>query len=406
MAVYLLIVFTLSSTAYAGRWIPAENMQKERTGHRAFLLNDGRIFLTPVCDGGILYNAELYQPKTDSWSLASNSSPYSCSRPTILLRDGRVFILSRTHLNGLWGYAAETYDPRSNFWSATVTEPLTGGSSVMTTLQDGRVLFIGGNNMGVDNIATREFFAELYDPTTNSWTRAGNLNFSDVIVNYELIYHTSTLLKNGTVLVTGGTQNSYSFNVPDQGRRDAWLYNPATDSWSKAASMTERRFGHTATLLKDGRVLVAGGTIRTGIQDGNGGWLPAEMSDTAEIYNPLTDTWTSARKMSVPRDGHTATLLNGGRVLVAGGSTGESTQTSTAELYDPVTNSWSTAPSMPVNRSGHASTLFSKGRVLVTGGTSLSPGGKVLLKNALIYDNQLNLSMPQIEWLLLKDSPK
>jgi len=159
--------------------------------------------------------------------------------------------------------------------------------------------------------------------------------------------HTATLLADGRVLVAGG-YGSASLN-------SAELYYPSANTWSPAAALAAARSSHTATLLADGRVLVAGGVY-------NGVTLPS-----AELYDPAANSWSAAGTLAAARDGHTATLLPDGRVLVAGGSSGTGYLVS-AELYDPANNTWSAAATLAAARAGHTATLLPDGRVLVAGG--------------------------------------
>ncbi|XYI02192.1 Kelch repeat-containing protein [Sorangium sp. So ce1128] len=161
--------------------------------------------------------------------------------------------------------------------------------------------------------------------------------------------HTATLLQNGKVLVAGGCNSSVLAS--------AELYSPATNTWSSAGSLATARRHHKAVLLSNGKVLVVGGTDLSG----------ASTYASAELYDPATNSWSSAASLSTSRWGHTATLLQDGRVLVTGGSNG-STYLTSAELYDPATNSWSSAASLGTSRFAHSATLLLDGRVLVTGG--------------------------------------
>jgi hypothetical protein len=141
-------------------------------------------------------------------------------------------------------------------------------------------------------------------------------------------HHTATLLRDGRVLVAGGS--SVGFIIPEGVEphllASAELYDPGSGSWTPTGSMIEVRNGHTATLLPDGRVLVAGGYSVGGV----GGPVAS-----AELYDPSTGSWTPTGSMMRARAGHTATLLPDGRVLVAGGSGGDSGTVASAELYDP-----------------------------------------------------------------------
>ena len=132
---------------------------------------------------------------------------------------------------------------------------------------------------------------------------------------------TATRLADGTVLVAGG------FGTSSQATAER--YDPATNTWTSAGSMREGRVGHTATLLPNGKVLVAGGANST-----QGGTYLA----TAELYDPAADGWRPAGALAGPRSGHTATPLPDGRVLVAGGASGNDAPG--LEQYDPQANAW------------------------------------------------------------------
>src|SRR4051812_11845096 len=140
--------------------------------------------------------------------------------------------------------------------------------------------------------------------------------------------HTATLLPNGKVLIVGGI----SYLAPTaQGLSSAELYDPLTGTFSPTGSMSIPRLSHTATLLPDGRVLIAGGFADSANQAITG------TTATAELYDPGTGTFAPAGRMSVPRFSHSATLLNNGEVLIAGGDGDPAamSEPATAELYDP-----------------------------------------------------------------------
>ena len=177
--------------------------------------------------------------------------------------------------------------------------------------------------------------------SSGTWARTGTLNFPR-------IGHTATLLANGQVLVAGG-EDSQGNHIAA-----AELYNPATGSWTVTGSLATPRIDHTATLLANGDVLVAGGVGST-------------YTATAELYNPLTGQWIATGSMTTPRAFAGAALLNNSQVLMAGGSNLDGTSNATAELYNPTTGKWAATTSMPGSHTSPA-TLLPSGKVLVVGG--------------------------------------
>jgi N-acetylneuraminic acid mutarotase len=211
-----------------------------------------------------------------------------------------------------------------------------------TLLANGEVLVAGGGNTAILPSA------ELYNRTTGKWTATGSMTTARTD-------HTATLLANGEVLVAGGLSNGGSA-IGTSCTSTTELYNPSTGRWTTTGSMTTARGNHTATLLPNGKVLVAGGLC-------SGGFTYPDNS--AELYDPSTGTWKETGSMNVARVNTPATLLANGQVLIAGGGT-------SAELYNPSTSTWKTTGSMNVSRANLRATLLPNGDVLVFGGTGLA----------------------------------
>ena len=168
--------------------------------------------------------------------------------------------------------------------------------------------------------------AELYDPASGSWTATGSLNTARR-------YHTATLLPNGKVLVAAGVTDLIGSSF----LTSAELYDPASGSWTVTGSLNIARATYTATLLPNGKVLVAGGVSFS------------TLTSSAELYDPASGSWTATGSLSTARYVHTATLLPNGKVLVAAGYNGSVYLTS-AELYDSASGSWTATGSLNTGR--------------------------------------------------------
>jgi trimeric autotransporter adhesin len=215
--------------------------------------------------------------------------------------------------------------------------------------------------------------AEIYDPNTSTWTPTGSS------MNSVRVYHTATLLPNGTVLVAGGQGPNVS-PFPGMSRptilASAEIYDPIANSWTLTGSLNTSRAYHTATLLPNGTVLVAGG------QNPNN-----YAVTSAEIYDPNTSSWTPTGSMNAPRINSTAILLPDGTVLVEGGQSTNGSITSSAEIYNPSTNSWTLTGSLNTARTEQTATLLPNGTVLIAGGQDQNGDD---LTSAEIYNPSTN----------------
>jgi hypothetical protein len=198
--------------------------------------------------------------------------------------------------------------------------------------------------------------------------------------------NTATLLQDGRVLVAGG---DYSFDDVST----AEIYNPATDAWSATGSLAGNRIFHTARLLRDGRVLVTGGEC---VSRGCGYYA------SAEVYDPRTGAWSFTGSMTEHRTLLKAALLPDGRVLVAGGYGENGDYLASAEVYDPATGIWKATGSMAYARDRFTMTLLLDGRMLVVGGKN---SDSVVLASAEVYDPGLGFQPAWRPTLTTASSP-
>lgn len=256
-------------------------------------------------------------------------------------------------VGGIWAptNAAAT---ESGAWHRTGSLSTRRAFFTATLLKSGNVLVVGGLQDPKQPAALDS--AELYDPATGEWEDTGALETA----RYR---HSATLLDSGKVLVVGGLNRRQ--DQPPTALASAELYDPSTGKWASTGSLEVPRVGHTATLLENGKVLVAGG-IRGD---------PATV-----VYDPASGTWAGTGALPTARSGHTATLLKSGRVLVVGGEQDKVANDTggiyaSAAIYDPATTKWRMASSSGGRRSRHVATLLDSGKVLVAGGLSAGGGG-------------------------------
>lgn len=284
------------------------------------------------------------------------------------------------------GSATITVTTSSARFTPTGDMPNAHGLHTATMLADGRVLIAGGATNALDPLCLDGMAsAELYDSSVGSFTSTGSMTSP----RYS---HTATSLLNGEVLVTGGF-GSVS-DCEDLGTpvlSSAELYNPASASFKATGGMFVARRGHTATLLPNGKVLVAGGTDQSGV-----------AATTPELYDPAAGLFTRTGNMAIPRSEHTATLLANGKVLILGGfdTTDPKAQAVTAasEIYDPITGSFTGTGSMTTARAGHTATLLIDGRVLIAGGVTNAAMGWQLFPVRKCTTQPPARFRPLVEW--------
>jgi len=330
----------------------------------------GGLLATMLLDGKVLVagggatgtDAQLYDPAAGTW--ARTGSMGSNGSTATLLLGGRVLVVGGHNEAGGSVASAQVYDPGSGTWTRTgdMTTPRRGFS--VTRLPDGKVLVAGGEADLRTGNPVELASAELYDPDTGTWTRTGSMAATR-------FGHTATLLSNGEVLVAGGAGFAPGATICCDPLAAAELYDPATGTWTVTGTMTTPRVDQTAVLLPDGRALVLGGAD----------------AGAAEVYDPGSGTWTRTGNMPTPRSDFSATLLPDGRILVVGGGNQKDAQglgvaLPSADLYDPGSGSWTSTASLDIPRYGHTATLLSDGEVLVAGGSDHG----LPLDSAELYD--------------------
>ena len=303
----------------SGTFAPTGDLIAARVNHTATLLPDGRVLIAGGSDGGsILASAELYDPASGTFAPTGDLTAAREGNTTTLLPDGRVLIAGGRVLiaggsnSGDVSASAELYDPARGTFAPTGDLTAARGGNTATLLSDGRILIAGGSS-STGILAS----AELYDPASGTFSATADLATPRTA-------HTATLLPDGRVLIAGGSDGKGAL-------ASAELYDPARGTFSLTGDLAAARYTHTTTLLSDGRALVAGGF------DGRrsvGGGYASGLLPSAELYDPKTGAFTPTADLAAARHAHTATLLSDGRVLIAGGIGGPTgSALASAEIY-------------------------------------------------------------------------
>lgn len=352
----------------SGAWYPAPATATPdglaRFWHATASLRDGSALLSGgtadfTSPHDVLTSVELYNARIQAWSAAAPMKTPRLNHASTTLSDGRVMVSGgQNHQQGGLS-SAEIYDPVRDKWTGATPMSVPRVSHTLTPLPDGRVLAAGGSSS--DDRGQQWNTAEIYDPVANVWKPTGSM--ADGRVN-----HTATPLSNGNVIVVGGYGNDHviSFLPSSTGRTTAntsvEVFDHVSARWVSSSPLSEGRADHTATLLGDNSILVAGGT--GGSFDG---------ISTAERYDPGADKWTTTPLLNDARGGHGAALLPDGKVLVAGSgpvTVGEATPgpVSSAEVYDPLENTWTMTSSMAGSRGAFSLVPLPDGTVLAAAG--------------------------------------
>ncbi len=378
-----LAVVVGASPGWAARSSITGSLVHARESAVATTLADGRVLVVGGSSGnGALKTAEIYNPANGTWRSTASLARARYESAAVTLHDGRVLVIGGMDPTaaslGQLSESTEIYTPSSGTWRAGPSTNAPHVGAAVTTLKNGMVLVAGGSATDVSQPGISETWlgagagaAEIYDPATSTWHSTGSMLVNDSLAH-------ALLLPDGRVFTGCGTSPS-----------DFEIYTPGADPTGHLAGLWQLTRPVPAGLaecamsrLPDGRILVAGGLryenaalsqvgTGNGVRVGGGSVLPSATS-VAFLYDPATDTWTSAVSMSTPRAGATATLLHDGRVLVTGGVDDKNVALRTTEIFDSRTSRWVAWTSTPQLQAGRAccetTTLLHNGTVLIAGG--------------------------------------
>jgi hypothetical protein len=345
----------------AGSWAPLPApMAVARADFTATLMPDGKVLVVGgVADvtvaGTATSDVEIYDPATKRFTAAAPLSIGRAGHTATLLPNGKVLVAGGyTQLGNAALATVEVYDPATNSWSIAAPMAHRRADQAAVLIGGGRVMVVGGSDyppvgIGPHGSAPAVIPPEIYDPATDTWSTVA-LQKLDRPVD-----PTATLLKDGRVLVVGG---QYMWNSPDEATERSEVYNVTSNTWSDVtpdARFAARQY-QSATLLGNGFVLVAGGSV------------DLQPVGTAALYNPSSNSWIELPNMSANRCGQGAQLLSSGRVLlVASGCWNK--ESSGVDEFDPASNRWYPVASLASPRGSVVTVGLPDGTVLALGGT-------------------------------------
>jgi len=334
---------------------PSPTMLNVRFAATATLLRNGQVLITGgvAHEGGSSATAELYDPATGGFALTGGLLTGRARHTATLLQNGKVLIAGGIGKAGKPVRPAELYDPASGRFLATGNMLEARYDHTATLLANGKVLIAGGGTttLGVTNIDT----AELYDPASGTFSQTGTVTRYYDPTSDEVFYKGDQT----------GTVTSY--------------HDTTSDEFFYKGEMNAAHAMHTATLLPNGDVLIAGG------MDADG-----KPQALVELYNPVTGKFTPTGSMNLARREHRATLLQNGQVLITGGLDAQERVLAIAELYDPATGKFAltteafpqTGTTMTDVRYEKTASILPNGQVLIAGGEDVDG----VLATAELYD--------------------
>lgn len=368
----IIFLVYMQNTSFAqqsyGGWSVSDYLHDSRAEHASVVLPDSNILVIGghgrINYQGIeLSSCEIYDIKTGKWRYTDSMSVDRCYHKGILLDNGKVLVIG-----GFNRRTCELFDPATEKWTvidSTVDKRY--WQFTATKLKSGKVLVTGGHYFGNGyKGSVTQKTCELFDLETNKWTLTDSLKV-------ERQSHTATLLKNGKILVVGGT-DLYGHEL-----KSCEIYDPETNKWSYTDSLKEERRDHLAVLLPDGKVLVTGGKNSREWGDYIGKWVTS-----VEIFDPETNKWSPGRDRILAIAGQQGFLLSNGNVMFLGGTPGRYW-----EIYNPIEFKTVKLDTLPLSIDFPTFNFIGKDKILSAGGYKWEDISVFVTNECEIYDASL-----------------
>lgn len=347
----------MTDVASAATVVPTGPLISGRTQHTATLLPNGSVLIAggfAMTQYGQLVpsaTAEIYNPLTGTFATTGTMTMPRTMHAAAALQNGMVLVVG----GGVGKNTAELYNPLTGSWAPTGNMQYVRNGAQAITLKDGRVLIIGDQLIGASAST-----CEIYDPATGRFTLSGNMP-------QPRFGASAVLLSDGRVMLAGGgtTGIPYGDTTPIYADLASMIWSPMTGQWTWGPILATQHMNGTATLLPNGKVLLAGGTDAT-----------TKPTANAETIDPNAYWGVATGSMSVPRQLAVASLQLDGTVLMAGGLITTQTNpsmTASLESYSPTTGTWQSLGNMTVSRYNFTTTVLANGNVLIAGGATYNP---------------------------------
>ncbi|MEJ5352701.1 MAG: kelch repeat-containing protein [Melioribacteraceae bacterium] len=375
-------------------WIQIDSMNEERFQHAIAVLPNGNILVSGGSGGGQgnpdKRSAEIYDFNTGKWRYTNPMNVPRSLHKLLLLKTGKVMAIG-----GYKERSCELFDPITETWTMTDSIPtLRATGYTVTELNDGRVLIAGGFRL-TDDYKEMVYLSncEIYDPDIRKWKTVASLNNG----KYN---HSAILLKDGKVMISGGTTKTES------AISECELFDPANNIWSLTAPLNEPRSNPSSILLPDGNVFVSGGGDFVTVDN----ITYYDYKKTAEIFSVKNNTWISTNSMKYGRWGHDIYFLKSKNyLLIIGGNSSYETW----ETYDPINLLPIEAGLLPINNTyTNNSVQLNDDRIALIGGLesdessgvlSLLPTKKCYILN--LVTNIEELQKIKEDYILLQNYP-
>lgn len=349
LIIFLITFYSITFAQSSGVWVTIDSLHEARRESGAVVLPNGNVLV----GGGegitsILASCEIYEINNKKWRYTKPMNIPRMYGNFILLKTGKILAIG-----GYTERSCELFDPVTETWTTTDSLPTTRITGQSTTiLKDGRILVCGGFRDSAD-VSTGKYIelkaCEIYDPVAEKWSRAASMNIARSS-------HTATLLENGTVLIAGGFGTSLEL-------RSCEIYDPVNNIWSISASLNEPRSQASSILLPNGCVLISGGdSLGVNI-------IP--WKKTCEVFDVLGRKWSYAESMYDARINHQIYYMaKTNQLLIIGGAIMQQSVEDTWETYDPINLKRLQYGIFPMKKifSGRNTVKLKDDRIIIAGG--------------------------------------